>query len=62
MIKIPLYFRTNAVFEGENEFEIWCIGKATTNIQKQNPVCNDSYMESEVTDILQSGFYEAPLA
>ena len=33
----------------------------TTNIYKQNPVCNGYYMISELDDVLQSDFSKSPL-
>ena len=27
----------------------------------QSPVCNGSYVDSELNDVLQSGYYESPL-
>ena len=37
------------------------MGNKTTNIYKQNPVCNGYYIVSELNDILQSGYYHSPL-
>ena len=37
------------------------MGNKTTNIYKQNPVCNGYYIVSELNDILQSGYYNSPL-
>ena len=37
------------------------MGKKTTNIYEQKPVCIGYYIVSESTDILQSGLYELPL-
>ena len=56
------YFRNPAVFEANNEDDISSIGNKTTNIYKQNPVVNGIYKVSEVNDVLQSGYYESPLA
>ena len=33
----------------------------TTNIYKQNPVCNGHYRVSDLFHVLQSGFYDFPL-
>ena len=33
----------------------------TTNIYKQNPVFNVSYIVSELDDILKGGYYKSPL-
>ena len=37
------------------------MGNKTTNIYKQNPVCNGYYIVSELNDVLQSGYYHSPL-
>ena len=37
------------------------IGDKTTNIYKQEPVCNGYYIVSELEDILKSGYYKSPL-
>ena len=39
--KNPFYFRIYPEFEGDNEIDNCIIGNETTNICKQNPVCND---------------------
>ena len=59
--KIPLYFRIYADFECNNEIDNSLIGDKTSNIYKQNPVCNGYYMVSELNDVLQSGYYSSPL-
>ena len=56
-----LYFRINAAFEADNEIDNSSIGKKTTNIYKQNPILNGYRIESELNDILKSGYYESPL-
>ena len=38
--KEPLYFRTIPLFEADNEIDNSYIGNETTNIYKQNPICN----------------------
>ena len=46
--KNPLYFRIIADFEADIEIEdSKAIGIKTTNINKQNPVCNGYYIKSE---------------
>ena len=37
------------------------MGNKTTNIYKQNAVCNGYYIVSELNDILQSGYYHSVL-
>ena len=53
--KNVLYFRTIADFEADNEIGNSNIGNKTTNIHKQNPVCNSYYIVSECTYNLESG-------
>ena len=50
-IRIHYFFRIHADFEGNK----------TTNIYKQNPVCNSYYIVSDLKDVTQSGYYESPL-
>ena len=57
----PLYFRTIADFEANNEKDGSKIGNKTTNIYKQKPVLNGYYIISELEDVLKSGYYESPL-
>ena len=59
--KIPLYFRIYAYFEAEIINDNSTIGNKTTNIYKQKPVLNGYYMESEMDDILKSGYFTSPL-
>ena len=59
--KIPLYFRIYADFECDNEIDSSNIGNKTTNIYKQNGVCNGFYIVSELNDVLKSGYYHSPL-
>ena len=54
--KIPLYFRIYGDFECNNKIEDSHIGSKTTNIFRQNPMCNRFYIVSELNDVLQSGF------
>ena len=57
----PLYFRIIADFEADNEIDGSNIGNKSTNIYKQNPVLNGSYIISELKDVLESGYCESPL-
>ena len=57
----PIYFRPNAVFEPDIEIDNHSIGNKTTNIYKQNLVLNDYHIESELIDILHSGYHKFPL-
>ena len=50
--KVPLYFRKNADFECNNEKDNSIMGEKTTNIYKQNPVCNGYYIVSDMTEVL----------
>ena len=59
--KKPLIFRIYADFEADNEIDNSSLGNKTTNIQKQNPMLNGYRVESELNDVLQSGYYESPL-
>ena len=59
--KNKLYFRIYADFEADNKKENTSIGDKTTNIYKQEPVCNGYYIVSELEDILKSGYYKSPL-
>ena len=58
--KNPLFFRVYGVFETDNEIDNLNRGNKTTNIYKQNPVCNGYYIMSEINDVLKSGYYESP--
>ena len=49
-----------ADFEADNENDNSSIGNKTTNFYKQNPVLNGYYIESELDDILKSGYYKSP--
>ena len=46
-----IYFGIYADFEADNEKDNSSIGNKTTNIYKQNPVLNDSQIESELDDV-----------
>ena len=59
--KNKLYFRINADFEADNKKENTSIGDKTTNIYKQEPVCNGYQIVSELEDILKSGYHKSPL-
>ena len=58
--KNPLYFRIYVDFEADKETDNSSIGNKRTNIYKQNPVLNGYYMESELDDILKSGYHKSP--
>ena len=59
--KNPLYFRIYADFEADNEKDNSTIGNKTTNIYKQNPILNGYHIESELEDVLKSGYHKSPL-
>ena len=59
--KNKLYFRLYADFEADNKEENTSIGDKTTNIYKQEPVCNGYNIVSELEDILKSGYHKSPL-
>ena len=59
--KNKLYFRIYADFEADNEKENTNIGDKTTNIYKQEPVCNGYHIESELDQILKNGYHNSPL-
>ena len=59
--KNPFYFRIYADFEADDEKDNTIIGNKTTNIYKQIPVLNGYRIESELEDVLQSGYYKSPL-
>ena len=59
--KNKLYFRIYADFEADNKKENTSIGDKTTNIYKQEPVCNGYQIVSELEDVLKSGYYKSPL-
>ena len=47
--------------EADNEINISSIGDKTTNNYKQNPVLKSYLIESELEDVLKSGYYESSL-
>ena len=59
--KIPLYFWIYADFQADNEEDKSIVGIKTTNIYKQNPVLSGYRKESELEDVLQSGYHKPPL-
>ena len=59
--KKPLHFRIIADFEADYEIDNSRIGNKTTNIYKQNPELNGYDLESEMEDVLKSGYYISPL-
>ena len=59
--KNPLYFRTYAVFEADNEKDNSSVRNKTTNIYKQSRILNGYRIISELEIILKSGYYKSPL-
>ena len=59
--KNPLYFRIYADFEADIEKDNSIVGNKTTNIYEQNPVLNGYRIESELEDVLQSGYHQSRL-
>ena len=59
--KNKLYFRTYADFEADNKKENTNIGDKTTNIYKQEPVCNGYQIVSDLDHILKSDYHNPPL-
>ena len=59
--KNKLYFRLYADFEADNKRENTSIGDKTTNIYKQEPVCNGYQIVSELEDVLKSDYHKSPL-
>ena len=58
----PLHFRIIADFEPENENEDnKAVCNKTANVYKQNDVCIDYYIISELDDVLESGYYKFPI-
>ena len=57
----PLCFRIYADFEADNEKDSSIIGNKTTKIYQQNPVLNGYHIESELENILKSGYHKSPL-
>ena len=56
--KSPFYFRIYADFEDDKEIDNSSIGYKTTNIFKQIPVLIGYQIESELEDVLLSGYYK----
>ena len=54
-------FRIYADFEADNEKDSSSVGNKSTKSYKQNPVVNGYRIQSEVEDVLQSGYYKSPL-
>ena len=59
--KNPICFRIYADIEADKEKDNPSMGNETTNIYKQNPVFNGYRIESELEDVLQSGYHKSPL-
>ena len=59
--KNSLLFRIYADFEADNEKDNSSMGNKTSNIYKQNPVINGYRIESELENVLQSGYHKSPL-
>ena len=59
--KNKLCFRIYADFEADNKKENTIIGDKTTNVYKQERVCNVYYIESELEDVLKSEYHKSPL-
>ena len=50
-----------ADFEADNEKESFSVGNKTTNILKQNPVCNNYRIVSELENVSKGGYQKSPL-
>ena len=59
--KNPFYFGIYADFEADNEIDHYRTENKTTNIYKQNPMLNGYRVESEINNVLKSGYYRSPL-
>ena len=59
--KNPIYFRIYEDFEADNEIDNSSVCNKTTNIYKQNAVLNGYLLESELNDVLKSGYYKSLL-
>ena len=59
--KNKLFFRIYADFEADNKKENTNIGDKTTNIYKQEPVCNGYQIVSDLDHILKSDYHKSPL-
>ena len=56
-----IVLRLYADFEADIEIDNSNIGNKTTNIYKQHPVLNGYHIESELNDILNSGYHKSLL-
>ena len=56
--KNPLYFRIYADFEADNDKDKSIVGNKTNNIYQQNPVLNGYRIESDLEDVLESGYHK----
>ena len=54
--KVPSYFKINADFKCINEKDNSTIGEKSTNIFKQNPVCSEYYIVSDLPEVLRNEF------
>ena len=59
--KNTLYFRLYEDFEADNEIDNSSIGNKSTSIYKQNPVPKGYQIESELENVLKSGYYKSPI-
>ena len=59
--KSPLYLGIIADFEDDIEIDNSNIRNKTTNIFKQNPMCIDYHIKSEVGDVLKSCYFNSTL-
>ena len=59
--KNKLYFRIYADFEADNKKGNTNIGDKTTNIYKQEPVCNGYKIVSDLEHILKTEYHKSPL-
>ena len=57
----PLYFRIYADFEADIQKDNSSIANKTINIFKQNAVLNGYHIESELEDVLKSGYHKSPV-
>ena len=59
--KSPLFIRIYADLEADNGKDNSSVGNKTTNFYKQNLVLNGYRIQSDMDDVLQSGYYRSPL-
>ena len=59
--KSLFYFRFISDSEADIQIDNSSIGIKTTNISKQNPVCNGYCIISELEDVLKGGYYISSL-